>query len=194
MLLYPPGDVHAMQGREDGGRTGADNCSVPLVRIVRDFGAYNRWMGHYILLVEDDEHDLSFTRRVLELCSIGDPVRIAHDGAEALEILESPDEDMPLLILLDLKLPKVDGFDVLKRVRSTPRLEDVPVIIVSGSLLEADRVRAMFLGANNYVVKMLGFDEFAQLLALALTPYAGRLNADRQAVCPSRRTGDQQPS
>ena len=128
-------------------------------------------MGNYILLIEDDEHDMAFTTRALKLCSVMDEVRVARDGEEALHILE--DREKPSLILLDLKLPKIDGFTVLKRVRATPALQDIPVIVVSGSVLEADRVRAMILGANNYVVKAMDFTEFAQILCLALSPYMG---------------------
>lgn len=135
-------------------------------------------MGNYILLVEDDEFDLTFTCRALQLCSVNNPVRVARDGEEALDILDHIQKDELAVILLDLKLPKVDGFDVLKRIRATPALKDTPVIIVSGSPLETDRVRALMLGANNYVAKALEFRDFAQLLALALQPYSGSLNPE----------------
>ena len=82
-------------------------------------------MASYILLVEDDEHDLSFTNRALELCSAHNDVQVARDGAEALAILDR--DEKPSLVLLDLKLPKVDGFTVLKHIRATPALEDIPV-------------------------------------------------------------------
>jgi CheY-like chemotaxis protein len=126
-----------------------------------------------ILVVEDDEHDLSFTLRALKLCSVDDVPRIARDGEEALHILT---HGKPNLILLDLKLPKIDGFTVLKHIRATPALEGVPVVVVSGSVIEADRVRALILGANNYVVKNMDFAEFAKILCLALSPYVSSLS------------------
>jgi CheY-like chemotaxis protein len=145
-------------------------------------------MTSYILLVEDDGHDLSFIDRALKLCSVHNNVRVARDGAEALQVLEQ--DESPSLILLDLKLPKVDGFTVLKRIRATPALEDIPVIIVSGSLLEGDRVRAMILGANNYVVKSMDFGDFAQLLSLALSPYASALAVNGRDNLHARRAND----
>lgn len=133
-------------------------------------------LSSHILVVEDDEHDLSFTMLALKRCSVSDSnIRVARDGEEALNLLKQYKISKPNLILLDLKLPKIDGFTVLKKIRMTPALEQVPVIIVSGSVLEADRVRALILGANNYVVKNMDFSEFAKTLCLALLPYAANL-------------------
>lgn len=132
-------------------------------------------MTSYILLVEDDEHDLLFTSRALELHAPQGELRVARDGEEALAFLQQ--NEKPGLIVLDLKLPKVDGFAVLKFIRATPALEGIPVIVVSGSVLETDRVRALLLGANNYLVKTMEFGEFAQLLGLAISPYASTLNS-----------------
>jgi len=145
-------------------------------------------MASYILLVEDDEHDLSFTMRALKLCSIENYVLTARDGEEAVSILE--DGRKPLLILLDLKLPKIDGFTLLKRIRATPSLFSTPAIVVSGATLEADRVRALALGANNYIVKNMEFKEFAQMLCVALSPYIPTLNAKIAGDPFSRRVGD----
>lgn len=150
-------------------------------------------MPDYILLVEDDELDLSFTTRALRLCSVEVPVRVARDGEEVLAMLDSVQDvqgGKPVLILLDLRIPKVDGFTILKHIRRTPAIDDIPVIVVSGSLPEADRVRAMLLGANNCVVKAFEFAEFAQQLALALLPYAGSLNVGGRSAPPARRAGD----
>ena len=146
-------------------------------------------MPDYILLVEDDELDLSFTSRALRLCSVEVPVRVARDGEDVLAMLDSIQGGKPVLILLDLRIPKVDGFAILKHIRRTPAIDDIPVIIVSGSLPEADRVRAMLLGANNYVVKAFEFADFAQQLALALLPYAGSLNVGGRSAPPARRAG-----
>ncbi len=147
-------------------------------------------MPDYILLVEDDELDLSFTSRALRLCSVEVPVRVVRDGEDALAMLDSVQGGKPVLVLLDLRIPKVDGFTILKHIRRTPALDDIPVIIVSGSIPEADRVRAMLLGANNCVVKAIEFADFAQQLALALMPYAGSLNVGGRSAPPARRAGD----
>lgn len=147
-------------------------------------------MPDYILLVEDDELDLSFTSRALRLCSVEVPVRVARDGEDVLAMLGGVRDAKPVLILLDLRIPKVDGFTILKHIRRTPALDDIPVIIVSGSIPESDRVRAMLLGANNCVVKAFEFADFAQQLALALAPYAGSLNVGGRSAPPARRAGD----
>ena len=147
-------------------------------------------MRDYLLLVEDDPLDLSFTERALRLCSIQIEIRIARDGAAVLEMLARADDARPVLVLLDLKLPKVDGFEVLKHIRRTPGLDHIPVIIVSGSIFDADRVRATLLGANNYVAKAQAFRDFAQLLALALLPYSGMLDVGGRTAPPARRAGD----
>jgi len=147
-------------------------------------------MSDYILLVEDDELDLSFTSRALRLCSVEVPVRVARDGDDVLAMLDGVHGGKPVLILLDLRIPKVDGFTILKHIRRTPAIDDIPVIIVSGLLPEADRVRATLLGANNCVVKTFEFAEFAQQLALALAPYAGSLNVGGRSAPPARRAGD----
>ncbi|HBZ06807.1 MAG TPA: two-component system response regulator [Massilia sp.] len=149
-------------------------------------------MASHILLVEDDEHDLSFTNRALELCLASNEVQVARDGEEALCALEQ--DEKPSLILLDLKLPKVDGFTVLKRIRATPALEEVPVIVVSGSILETDRVRAMLLGANNYVAKSMDFGDFAQHLSLALSPYASAFSVNGRDNPHVRRANDRRPN
>jgi len=147
-------------------------------------------MLDYILLVEDDELDLSFTIRALRLCSVEVPVRVARDGEDVLAMLDGAQGGKPVLILLDLRIPKVDGFAILKHIRRTPSIDAIPVIIVSGLLPEADRVRAMLLGANNCVVKAFEFADFAQQLALALLPYAGSLNVGGRSAPPARRAGD----
>lgn len=104
------------------------------------------------------------------------------------------DNRKPLLILLDLKLPKVDGFTLLKRIRATPYLVHTPVIVVSGSTLEADRVRALALGASNYVVKHMEFKEFAKMLSIALSPYIPTLNAEITGAPFLRRPSDVKPT
>jgi two-component system response regulator len=118
-----------------------------------------------ILLVEDNPKDEALTLRALRKSNIVNQVVIAHDGAEALEFLFSPDADgvlkpLPQLILLDLKLPKVDGHEVLRRIRAEPRTRLLPVVILTTSVEEADRFEGYRLGANSYVRKPVDFAQF----------------------------------
>lgn len=120
-----------------------------------------------ILLVEDNPDDQALTLRALDKNQIGNRVVIAKDGVEALDYLfgtgtyEGRDvEDQPVLVLLDLKLPKVDGLQVLARVRSDPRTELVPVVILTSSREQRDLVEGYRSGANSYVQKPVDFVEF----------------------------------
>jgi two-component system, response regulator len=118
-----------------------------------------------ILLVEDNPKDEALTLRALRKSNIVNQVVIAHDGAEALDFLFSPDADgvlkpLPQLILLDLKLPKVDGHEVLRRIRAEPRTRLLPVVILTTSVEEADRFEGYRLGANSYVRKPVDFAQF----------------------------------
>lgn len=148
-------------------------------------------MQKYILLADDNEHDLLFTTRALELCSVDAPIHVARDGEEAVLMLS--DKRKPQLIILDLKMPKVDGFTILKLIRSTPALFTIPVIIISNSALEADRIRAMSLGANNYIVKHMEFGEFSQMISIALSPYISSLQKKDTAEAIHRRKSDAKP-
>jgi len=120
-----------------------------------------------ILLVEDNPDDEALTLRALKKNQILNEVVVARDGAEALQFLfcegayanRNPDE-MPQLILLDLKLPKMDGFEVLRRVRANPRTRLLPVVILTTSNEERDRIAGYDLGANSYVRKPVEFGEF----------------------------------
>ena len=121
-----------------------------------------------ILLVEDNEQDELLTIRALEKNRIFNKVIVARDGAEALDYLFStgkylgrPIDDTPQVILLDLILPKMDGLEVLKRIRSEKRTKMLPVVILTTSNEEADLVSGYKLGANSYVRKPVDFDEFS---------------------------------
>ncbi len=122
-----------------------------------------------ILLVEDNPDDEALTLRALKKNQIMNEVVVAHDGIEALDYLfcrgphadRNPDE-MPQVILLDLKLPKVDGFEVLRQIREHPRTRLLPVVILTTSNEEGDRVTGYGLGANSYVRKPVEFGEFIQ--------------------------------
>lgn len=120
-----------------------------------------------ILLVEDNDNDEVLTLRALKKSNILNRVVVARDGAEALDYLFSrgayanrPAEDVPQVILLDLKLPKVDGLEVLRAIRSDERTKLLPVVILTSSVEEQDVIRGYGLGANSYVRKPVDFNQF----------------------------------
>jgi CheY-like chemotaxis protein len=120
-----------------------------------------------ILLVEDDPKDVELTLSALDDNNIANEVVVTRDGTEALDYLyrrgsyAGRAEHDPLLILLDLKLPKVDGLQVLRQLKSDDRLKLIPVVMLTSSNEEKDVVRSYNLGVNAYVVKPVDFDEFA---------------------------------
>jgi two-component system, response regulator len=120
-----------------------------------------------ILLVEDNADDLDMTLRALRKANLANKIHVARDGAEALEFMFSEGahagrkmECVPKLILLDLKLPKVDGFEVLKRLKSDPRTALIPVVILTSSKEQRDVVESYQLGVNSYIVKPVHFEGF----------------------------------
>ncbi|MDX6486365.1 MAG: hypothetical protein QOF43_1518 [Gaiellaceae bacterium] len=117
-----------------------------------------------IVLVEDNEDDIVLTRRALARNKIGNPLVIARDGAEALELLLNDNGDSlnPAIILLDLQLPKVDGLSVLKRLRADPRTRLSPVVVLTSSKAEQDVVAGYDLHANSYIRKPVDFDQFTE--------------------------------
>ena len=122
-----------------------------------------------ILLVEDNPDDEALTIRALRKNNIGNRLVVAHDGEEALDFLfctgadASRDPcDMPQVILLDLKLPKIDGLEVLRRVRADERTKLLPVVILTSSKEEQDLLNSYGNGANSYVRKPVNFDQFVE--------------------------------
>lgn len=120
-----------------------------------------------ILLVEDNPDDELLTIEALEESNVGNKVVVARNGVEALDYIfgtgqfEGRDlSDQPAVVLLDLKLPKIDGLEVLRRIRSDPRTRFQPVVILTSSNEEEDRVKGYSLGANSYVRKPVDFEEF----------------------------------
>ena len=120
-----------------------------------------------ILLVEDNPDDEVLTLRALKKNHIVNPVYVVRDGAEALSYLFATDtysqrdaEEIPHVILLDLKLPKVDGLEVLRRVRADSRTRLVPVVVLTTSNEDQDIIRSYDLGANSYVRKPVDFEQF----------------------------------
>jgi len=124
-----------------------------------------------ILLVEDNPHDLELTLIALSKSQLANQVVICRDGAEALDYLlqrgdyATRNAGNPAVVLLDLKLPKVDGLEVLKTVRETAALRSMPVVMLTSSKEEQDLVRSYELGVNAYVVKPVDFTEFVRAIA-----------------------------
>jgi len=123
-----------------------------------------------ILLVEDDPRDVELTMTALEDYNLTNEVVIAHDGEEALDYLycrgkfESRVRQNPAVMLLDLKLPKVDGLEVLEKVKSDEKLRVIPVVVLTSSREEKDMVASYKLGVNAYVVKPVDFHEFVNAI------------------------------
>lgn len=122
-----------------------------------------------ILLVEDNPRDEELTLRALKKCNILNPVVVARDGVEALDYLFArgahADRDpasVPQLVLLDLKLPKVDGLEVLKELRANELTRILPVVVLTSSVEEQDLIRSYGLGANSYVRKPVDFVQFIE--------------------------------
>jgi CheY-like chemotaxis protein len=124
-----------------------------------------------ILLVEDNPHDLELTLIALSKSQLANEVVVMRDGAEALDYLHRRGEfaerpaGNPAVILLDLKLPKVDGLEVLKEIRFSETLKSVPVVMLTSSKEEQDVVRSYALGVNAYVVKPVDFTDFLKAIA-----------------------------
>ncbi|GGI18188.1 response regulator [Oxalicibacterium faecigallinarum] len=124
-----------------------------------------------ILLVEDNPNDLELTLVALEKSKLANDVIVIRDGGEALQYLNGTDDykdrpaGNPAVILLDLKLPKVDGLEVLRHVRESPVLKSIPVVMLTSSKEEQDLVRSYELGVNAYVVKPVDFQEFIKAIS-----------------------------
>lgn len=125
--------------------------------------------SRWILLAEDDPKDAELTRRALAETKAGEVV-LARDGAEALECLRDrvtpccASYALPCVVLLDLKMPKVDGLEVLRQIKSDPALRNIPVVMLTSSRQEQDVAECYQLGANAYVVKPVSFSEFRSAL------------------------------
>ncbi|WP_119303138.1 response regulator [Dongia deserti] len=125
--------------------------------------------GKYILLVEDNPDDEALTLRALNKNNLANGVVVARDGAEAVDFLFGTGayagrdaSDLPEIVLLDLQLPKLDGFEVLRRIRADPRTKTLPVVILTSSKEERDIAQSYRDGCNSYVRKPVNFDEFVE--------------------------------
>jgi CheY-like chemotaxis protein len=124
-----------------------------------------------ILLVEDNPDDVKLTLRALSKRNILNEVVVAHDGAEALEYLfctgtyaDRNDRLLPAVVLLDLKLPKIEGLEVLRRIRANDRTKLLPVVILTSSIEERDLIEGYSNGANSFVRKPVDFNQFADAI------------------------------
>jgi len=125
--------------------------------------------NNVILLVEDNHADVALTLRAFKYHRINNEVVVARDGVEALEFLfcEGPHAsrriwDGPKLVLLDLKLPRVDGLTVLQRMKEDPRTKTIPVVVMTSSQEQSDLIQSYALGVNSYIVKPVNFERFAE--------------------------------
>jgi CheY-like chemotaxis protein len=124
-----------------------------------------------ILLVEDNPHDLELALHALQEAKVSNRIEVARDGAEALDFVFGEGafagrklEDGPKVILLDLKLPKIDGLEVLKRLKADARTKIIPVVVLTSSKEQQDVVESYKLGVNSYIVKPVNFERFAEAI------------------------------
>jgi two-component system response regulator len=125
--------------------------------------------GIEILLVEDNPNDVRLALHAFKKHQFANRIEVARDGAEALEVLfrtgrhaDRQPEDAPKLVLLDLKLPLVDGLEVLRQIKADPRTKRIPVVMMTSSSEESDVVRSYQLGVNSYIVKPVDFERFSE--------------------------------
>ncbi len=124
-----------------------------------------RYKNNPLLLVEDNPIDVDLTLRAFKKRNLTNPIQVARDGAIALSYIQKWDagEEVPLVILLDLKLPKVDGLEVLETLKKHPKYKTIPIVVLTSSSDNNDIERAYKSGANSYIVKPVNFDKFVEV-------------------------------
>ncbi len=130
-----------------------------------------------ILLVEDNPLDIDLTQRAFARRHLANPLLVARDGEEAMQCIDTWEQGQqpPALILLDLKLPKIDGLDVLARIKSHDLFKMIPVVVLTTSAEDRDVQAAYKLGANSYIIKPVSFDKFMEV-AERIEMYWGVMN------------------
>jgi CheY-like chemotaxis protein len=123
--------------------------------------------NHPILLIEDNPVDVDLTVRAFKKQNLTNPIEIARDGEEAIKMIEKWNDTklVPVVILLDLKLPKFNGLEVLKEIKTHPEFKKIPVVVLTSSSEDSDINAAYNLGANSYIVKPVQFDKFIEVAA-----------------------------
>ncbi|RLD39117.1 MAG: response regulator [Bacteroidetes bacterium] len=121
-----------------------------------------QYNSHPILLVEDNPVDVDLTLRAFKKRNLNNPIQVARDGEEALAYIQKWDngDQVPVVILLDLKMPKVDGLDVLKALKTHHKYKTIPVVVLTTSSDDKDIEKAYKFGVNSYIVKPVNFDKF----------------------------------
>ncbi len=141
-----------------------------------------------ILLADDNKNDVDLTLEAFAECNLANPVAVVRDGAEALDFLQRRGKYAarpacnPIMLLLDIKMPKVDGLEVLGEVKSDPALKSIPVVMLTSSAEEPDLAESYRLGANAYVVKPVNFQDFAAAVS-DLGKFWAMVNAPPPGSC-----------
>jgi len=144
-----------------------------------------------ILLAEDDPKSVELTLEVLIEYNLANNVTVVEDGEQALDYLyrrgkyAGRQNGNPVVIMLDIKMPKVDGLEVLREIKSDPDLKAIPVVILTASNMESDLIEGYRLGANAYVVKPVAFPDFVEAIK-TLGVFWGLINERRQDQCKGR--------
>ena len=120
-----------------------------------------------VLLVEDNDTDQALVRRALKLAKVDAEIDVARDGVEAILLIERPGFRLPALVLLDIKMPKLSGHDVLRAIRAEARTRHLPVVMLSSAALEGDIRAAYELGCNGYIEKAVDAETFVEAVGIA---------------------------
>ena len=125
----------------------------------------NKFKNAPIVLVEDNPVDIDLTLRAFKKRNLTNPIQVARDGEEALGFIDKWEngEQVPVVVLLDLNLPKVNGLEVLEKIKSHPKYDAIPVVVLTSSSDNNDIEKAYKLGANSYIIKPVNFDKFVEV-------------------------------